>query len=89
MFILLNLALPPTITEEPAPFTKAVVTSIVTLTCRVFGAPKPEVKWYKEGQILSGGRYQVINYTLCKIFTTVLESAWFSPLQYFHTNKIF
>ncbi|KAG8193026.1 hypothetical protein JTE90_028143 [Oedothorax gibbosus] len=60
-FYLNVLALPPTIVEEPAPLTKAVVTSVVTMTCRVFGAPKPEVRWSKEGQELSGGRYQVMD----------------------------
>lgn len=58
-YINIYLALPPTIVEEPAELTKAVVTSLVTLICRVFGAPKPEVRWSKEGQELSGGRYQV------------------------------
>ncbi|GFY07484.1 neuroglian [Trichonephila clavipes] len=60
-FYLNVLALPPTIVEEPEPLTKAVVTSLVTLICRVFGAPKPEVRWSKEGQELSGGRYQVLD----------------------------
>ncbi|GFQ74968.1 neuroglian [Trichonephila clavata] len=60
-FYLNVLALPPTIVEEPVPLTKAVVTSLVTLICRVFGAPKPEVRWSKEGQELSGGRYQVLD----------------------------
>lgn len=60
-FYLNVLALPPTITEKPAPLTKTVVTSVVSLTCRVFGAPRPDVRWSKEGQELSGGRYQVLD----------------------------
>ncbi|UYV67407.1 CHL1 [Cordylochernes scorpioides] len=55
------LALPPTITEQPEPVTKAVVTSTVTLRCRVFGAPRPEVKWMRDGQEMTGGRYHVLD----------------------------
>nr|XP_037271321.1 neuroglian-like [Rhipicephalus microplus] len=60
-FYLNVLALPPTITEAPEQLTLAVVTSRVTLRCRVFGAPRPEVKWMKEAQELTGGRYRVLD----------------------------
>jgi hypothetical protein len=33
----------------------------VTLTCRVFGAPKPRVKWIHGGVELTGGRYFVLD----------------------------
>lgn len=59
-FYLNVLALPPQIVEAPEPITRAVVTSTVTLKCRVFGAPKPEVKWLREGVELTGGRYQIL-----------------------------
>ena len=36
-----------------------MVTQTATLRCRVFGAPKPVVKWEKDGQELTGGRYEV------------------------------
>ncbi|KAH9364561.1 hypothetical protein HPB48_021047 [Haemaphysalis longicornis] len=60
-FYLNVLALPPTITEAPEQLSLAVVTSRVTLRCRVFGAPRPDVKWMKEAQELTGGRYKVLD----------------------------
>lgn len=51
------LALPPEIKEPPGK--EAVVDRrTVTLRCRVFGAPAPEVKWIRNGLELTGGRYQ-------------------------------
>ncbi|XP_014218547.1 neuroglian isoform X2 [Copidosoma floridanum] len=32
----------------------------IRLTCHVFGAPKPEVKWLRNGQELTGGRYKIL-----------------------------
>ncbi|RWS30544.1 neuronal cell adhesion molecule-like protein [Leptotrombidium deliense] len=55
------LALPPSIIEKPEPVTKAVVTSTTILKCRVFGAPKPEVKWLRNGIELTGGRYHILD----------------------------
>lgn len=52
------LALPPEI--EEAPGKEATVDQReVTLTCRVFGAPKPKIKWIRNGQELTGGRYKI------------------------------
>ncbi|XP_067001681.1 neuroglian isoform X2 [Anabrus simplex] len=52
------LALPPEITEPPS--NQATVDGhTVSLTCRVFGAPKPQVKWVRNGKELTGGRYTV------------------------------
>ncbi|XP_026272122.1 neuroglian isoform X2 [Frankliniella occidentalis] len=52
------LALAPEITDPPKD--EATVDGrTVTLTCRVFGAPKPEVKWIRGGLELTGGRYTV------------------------------
>lgn len=52
------LALPPEITEPPRQ--EATVDGRnVTLRCRVFGAPKPEVKWIRNGLELTGGRYTI------------------------------
>ena len=59
-FYLNVLSMPPEITESPEPIMRAVVTSAVTLKCRVFGAPKPNVKWLKNGVELTGGRYQIL-----------------------------
>ncbi|XP_035227979.1 neuroglian-like isoform X2 [Stegodyphus dumicola] len=58
-FYLNVLALPPTITERPDPVTSSVVSSMVTLRCRVFGAPNPKIKWLRENQELKGDRFQV------------------------------
>lgn len=52
------LALPPEIVEPPRQ-EATVIHRAVTLTCRVFGAPKPEVKWIRNGLELTGGRYKV------------------------------
>ncbi|XP_034235912.1 neuroglian isoform X2 [Thrips palmi] len=52
------LALAPEITDPPKD--EATVDGrTVSLTCRVFGAPKPEVKWIRGGLELTGGRYSV------------------------------
>lgn len=59
-FYLNVLALPPTIIERPEPVTMAVVSSTVKLRCNVFGAPKPEIKWEKDGQSLEGERFKLL-----------------------------
>ncbi|XP_067119925.1 neuroglian-like isoform X2 [Centruroides vittatus] len=59
-FYLNVLALPPTIIERPEPVTMAVVSSTVTLRCNVFGAPKPEIKWEKDGETLEGERFTLL-----------------------------
>ncbi|XP_058814203.1 neuroglian isoform X1 [Topomyia yanbarensis] len=53
------LALAPEITEPPK-LEYTVDRRNVTMTCRVFGAPKPEVKWIRNGRELTGGRYQIL-----------------------------
>ncbi|GIY13215.1 neuroglian [Caerostris extrusa] len=58
-FYLNVLALPPTITERPEPITSAVVSSMVILRCRVFGAPNPKIKWLRENQDIKGDRFMV------------------------------
>nr|CAD7257229.1 unnamed protein product [Timema shepardi] len=53
------LALGPDITEPPKD--EATVDGRkVTLLCRVFGAPKPLVKWIHNGKEVTGGRYTVL-----------------------------
>lgn len=51
------LALPPEFKERPRQ-EATVDRRTVTLRCRVFGAPNPEVKWIRGGLELTGGRYQ-------------------------------
>ncbi|XP_039276536.1 neuroglian isoform X2 [Nilaparvata lugens] len=53
------LALAPEITIPPKDESTVDGRTIV-LTCRVFGAPKPEVKWLRAGMELTGGRYTVL-----------------------------
>ncbi|KAF4518843.1 hypothetical protein B566_EDAN006694 [Ephemera danica] len=53
------LALAPEITDPPRD-TSTVDGKTVTLTCRVFGAPKPQVKWVRAGVELTGGRYTIL-----------------------------
>lgn len=52
------LSLPPEIIEAPQRLS-TVDGKSVTLRCRVFGAPKPRVKWLFNSQPLSGGKYYV------------------------------
>lgn len=51
------LALPPEIEESPGKIA-TVDQKEVTLPCRVFGAPKPKIKWIHNGKELTGGRYK-------------------------------
>ncbi|XP_017782809.1 PREDICTED: neuroglian isoform X2 [Nicrophorus vespilloides] len=53
------LALAPEITEAPRD-QDAVDGKTINMTCKVFGAPKPEVKWVHNGKELTGGRYKVL-----------------------------
>ncbi|XP_025162697.1 neuroglian isoform X2 [Harpegnathos saltator] len=53
------LALDPEITQPPTDL-NTVDGKTIQITCRVFGAPKPEIKWIKNGQELTGGRYKTL-----------------------------
>lgn len=54
------LALAPEITE--APFDQAATDGqSINMTCKVFGAPKPSVKWIHADKELTGGRYTVLD----------------------------
>jgi neuronal cell adhesion molecule len=53
------LALAPEIVEPPRK-EATVDRRTVIMVCRVFGAPKPEVKWIRNGLELTGGRYQIL-----------------------------
>lgn len=50
--------MPPEITEAPRD-TQAVDSQNVNMTCKVLGAPKPNIKWMLNGKELTGGRYQI------------------------------
>lgn len=53
-------ALAPEITESPRE-ERTVNGKTVNMTCRVFGAPKPLVKWVRNSIELTGGRYTVLD----------------------------
>ncbi|XP_058802233.1 neuroglian isoform X2 [Phymastichus coffea] len=53
------LALPPEILQPPMD-ESTVDGKTIKMTCRVFGAPKPAVKWIRNGQELTGGRYRTL-----------------------------
>ncbi|KFB42062.1 AGAP000720-PA-like protein [Anopheles sinensis] len=53
------MALAPEITEPPK-LEATVDQRNVTMTCRVFGAPKPQVRWLRNDRELTGGRYQTM-----------------------------
>ncbi|XP_057339173.1 neuroglian isoform X3 [Microplitis mediator] len=54
------LALPAEITQPPADIV-TVDGKDVIMSCRVFGAPKPAVKWIRNGQELTGGRFKTLD----------------------------
>lgn len=66
-FSLNVIAIPPKIIEKPDPTTQTVVTANVLMKCKVYGAPKPEIRWLKNGVTLTGGRYEVLDDGYLKI----------------------
>lgn len=58
-FYLNVLAMPPEIEVAPGE-QETVDRRNVKLTCTVFGAPKPEIKWIHNSLELTGGRYKVL-----------------------------
>lgn len=71
------LALAPEITEPPRNVTTVDGQNEV-LTCRVFGAPKPLVKWLRGGRELTGGRYKVTDDG-----DLLIESVTFSDAEFY------
>ncbi|KAG7310344.1 hypothetical protein JYU34_003117 [Plutella xylostella] len=51
-------SIPPEVKEGPGNLTK-VDGSEAVLACRVFGAPRPLIKWIKDGAEVTGGRYNI------------------------------
>ncbi|MCL4126177.1 UNVERIFIED_CONTAM: hypothetical protein GTU68_009196, partial [Idotea baltica] len=52
------LALAPEIRVAPSDV-QTVDGKNVNMTCRVFGAPKPRISWFRDNQELTGGRYNI------------------------------
>lgn len=59
-FYLNVIALPPEFIDKPDEVTETVITANVLIKCKVFGAPKPEIKWMRNGISLTGGRYEIL-----------------------------
>ncbi|XP_049882057.1 neuroglian-like isoform X1 [Pectinophora gossypiella] len=51
-------SIPPEIKEGPEDLVK-VDGSVAVLKCRVFGAPKPQVKWMRDEVDVTGGKYNI------------------------------
>ena len=71
------LSLPPEILTPPAKQSRVVQGEPVTISCKTFGAPKPLIKWFHDGQELYGDRYDlmangnlVIKYVHCNVYNT-------------------
>ena len=50
---------PPVFIMRPQPEVKVAEGQDVELACAVFGAPKPRVTWFKNDQVVEGGRFSV------------------------------
>ena len=46
-------------TQKPDPLSRVTEGQDATLMCRTFGAPKPKIKWAKNGQFLGGNKYDI------------------------------
>ena len=55
----LMTAEPPVFIMRPQPEVKVAEGQDVELACAVFGAPKPRVTWFKNDQVVEGGRFSV------------------------------
>ena len=84
-YFILNLALPPEITEPPQQNKETVDGTMVELTCRTFGAPKPIVKWFHDNDELTGGRFELRENGDLRIKYDFLISF----LQYFQDDLVF
>jgi neuronal cell adhesion protein len=58
-FYLNVLAEPPEIQEPPSAETKVVEGDPVEIKCATFGAPRPQVFWRKNNQLITGGRFTI------------------------------
>ena len=53
------LALAPEIRTPPAKQSRTVEGQPVTINCKTFGAPKPTIKWFKDGREINGNRFEM------------------------------
>jgi len=50
----------PQFVEKPGKNVKVAEGQSIELTCRTSGKPDPIITWFKEGQQITGGRYQTL-----------------------------
>ena len=63
----------PIIVQRPEYNSLAVVTQTALLLCPVFGFPKPVVKWEKDGNQLTGDRYEVLESGDLRIYGVLIS----------------
>ena len=61
------------ILDPPSEEYKATEGSVIVLTCKVFGSPKPRIFWRKGFEQLTGGRYKVLEEGHLEITVSILE----------------
>ncbi len=84
-FYLNVLAEPPEIQEPPDRETKVVEGESVEIKCATFGAPRPQIFWRKNNQLITGGRFTIRpDGTLFLSSSTVADSGLYECIA---TNK--
>lgn len=84
-FYLNVLAEPPEIQEPPDPETRVVEGESVEIKCATFGAPRPQIFWRRNGQLVTGGRFTIrLDGTLFLMSSTVADSGVYECIA---TNK--
>lgn len=51
---------PPSILVHPPPFTKVAEGHSVLITCSVAGKPDPIITWYRDSNLITGGRFKIL-----------------------------
>ena len=59
-YVFFKTAEAPTILEEPERMKVVAEGTKVNVTCRVAGKPDPIITWYKNGEQITGGRYNIL-----------------------------
>lgn len=76
---------PPEIQEPPEKETKIVEGESVEIKCVTFGAPRPQIFWRRNGQLVTGGRFTIKpDGTLFLSSSTVADSGVYECIA---TNK--
>jgi hypothetical protein len=84
-FFIKIIAEPPEIQDPPENETKVVEGESVEINCVTFGAPRPQVIWRKNNQLVTGGRFTIKpDGTLFLMSSTVADSGVYECIA---TNK--